>query len=240
MCSACAGDYENPGEGDDLNEAVQTLHEEEKKNELRQVERQFAEIFDAENLAGSGYVRLGGLLADVKDKGLWRGEYASFEKYISELAERYRRGKTQLYNYMRCVRDLRPFVSPNDLLLMGIRKAETLRFIMKKTGYAPPLDVIVQAVNAEITTAKLRKILFDRYHIADVPEEEKGGMRWLDLGFYANEQEAEEIMRMLNAAQREAEIQGDLDNPKVIKQCLLCVAQDFSTGFGLDESTPPA
>lgn len=214
-----------------MNEALQVMYG--KENELREVDVQIAAILDAEHLAGSGYVRLGGLLADVKDKTLWRHEHKSFDAYMISLAERYQRGKTQLYNYMRCVRDLRPHVTVNDLLLMGVRKAETLRFVMKKTNVAPPLDVIAQAIDPKITTAKLRKILFDKFHILDVPQEESGGMRWIDLGFYANEQEAADIQRMLEGAQREAAIQGDLEDPKVIKQCLLCVAEDFSTGMGL-------
>lgn len=214
-----------------MNEAIQALYG--KENELYEVDLQIAAIMDAEHAAGSGYVRLGGLLADVKDKTLWRHDHKTFDAYLTALAEKYQRGKTQLYNYMRCVRDLRPMVSVNDLLLMGVRKAETLRFVMKKTGIAPPLDVIAQAVDSQVTTAKLRKILFDRFHILDVPEEESAGMRWIDLGFYANEQEAEDIGKMLDAAQREGEIQGDIDDPKVIKKCLLCVSQDFRTGLGL-------
>lgn len=214
-----------------MNEALQVMYG--KEHELREVDLQIAAILDAEHLAGSGYVRLGGLLADVKDKTLWKHEYKSFDSYMVSLAEKYNRGKTQLYNYMRCVRDLRPHVSVNDLLLMGVRKAETLRFVMKKTNVAPPLDVIAQAVDSKITTAQLRKILFDKFNILAAPEEESAGMRWIDLGFYASVQEAADIQRMLEGAQREGEIQGDLDDPKVIKKCLLCVAEDFSTGLGL-------
>jgi hypothetical protein len=139
---------------------------------------QLDQINQAEHGLEHGYARLGNLLVQFKKVEGWRPlGYHSFEKFMSELKERYSRGRTQLYNYVTVAEKLLPIMSAEALDEMGISKAIELKRVVSN-GQVLTADVIEIARKSETTIKELRAMLQGAYAL---PETERPG-NWFDFG----------------------------------------------------------
>ncbi len=138
------------------------------------------------------WVRLGILLSEFKGKELWRhyNEYQVFDDFISELKERYKRGRTQLYGYMGAAEALLPIMSPEQLERIGISKALELKRAQKKLdGKKLSTELINGALDPTKTASELRGAIGAELHLTEEP---KGS--WLDLqGFFMLPDERKEF-----------------------------------------------
>lgn len=157
----------------------------EAKAKAAQVDVLITELLTAESQLDNDYVKLGHLLFDVQRHLYWKHVgFTSFGEYMLSLADKYNKGRTQLYQYVATVRELSPYVTEPQMNEMGIAKAMALRVSVKRNGFPPNEEVLQQALDPKITTKELRTILC----VADGVVDEKG--TWMDReGFYVTEEE---------------------------------------------------
>lgn len=186
----------------------------EAKAAASKVDLLISELLTAEARLENDYAKLGLLLLDVHKNLYWKYVgFTSFGEYMRDLSDKYKRGRSQLYQYFSTVRILEPYVSTDQLSDMGIAKATELSKSVKRNGFPPTPEVIEQAVNSEVTAASLRKILFEADNIIDV----KDGT-WLDQqGFYVTDDE-----RLVISSADEAALRADpavpVDAPDWVKR----------------------
>lgn len=166
---------------------------------LAKVDKLISELLTAEGLLEHGYAKLGYLLTEVSEHRYWEAAgLESFGEYIKSLSEKYNRGRTQLYHYFSTVKELKPYLTEDQLNEMGIAKANEIRKSVKQTGFPPKEEIISEAVKPGVTTATVRKLLFEA---TNRPADEKG--TWMDFeGFYVTEDERLVIRSAFEAAWR--------------------------------------
>lgn len=161
----------------------------------------------AEVGVGRGYIRLGVMLLDFKQREVWQElGYASFDAFMGELVTRYQRGRTALYSYLGVAEKLLPIIDADSLEEMGIGKAmEIKRALKHANGKAIPEDIITDARLAEKTIADIRADLAKAFNIAPL---EKG--RWYDLqGFYMTPEEWAEFVACVRLTKSVLEISNE-------------------------------
>jgi len=125
------------------------------------------------------WTRLGVLLSEFKQKELWRyySEYQTYDDFIHELGERFKRGRTILYGYVGAVEALLPIMSAENIEQIGISKCLELKRAMKQLNGKPlPEAVIVSALSG--STAK--ELRADIGKALNATPDEKG--TWFDMG----------------------------------------------------------
>ena len=157
----------------------------EAKIAAEKIDTLITQLLTAESQLDNDYVKLGHLLFDVQKNLYWKYTgYNSFGEYMLSLADKYNKGRTQLYQYVATVRELAPYVTEEQMNEMGIAKAMSLKSSVKRTGFPPSEEILQQALNPKVTTKELRNILY----VADGVVDEKG--TWMDReGFYVTEEE---------------------------------------------------
>ena len=125
------------------------------------------------------WVRLGLMLSEFKAREHWRPlGYTTFDDFISELKDRFKRGRTQLYSYLGVAEQLLPVVSAEKLEAMGISKAQELRRTLKLLAGKPlPPELVDAALQSDKTAKELR---VDIGAALNFTPEEKG--TWFDFG----------------------------------------------------------
>lgn len=165
---------------------------------LQEVDILIGKLQGAEACLEHGYARLGLLLTEVSEKEFWHDVDGckSMNDYIRLLGEKYNRGRTQIYNYFATVKELRPYVTEQQLDDMGISKARELKSATKRSGFPPSQEIISEAVKPETTIEKVRELLFNSGNPAP---ENKG--TWFDLaGFPVTPEELATINDAFEAA----------------------------------------
>ncbi len=157
----------------------------EAKTAAAKVDVLITQLLTAESQLDNDYVKLGHLLYDVQKNLYWNYVgFSSFGEYMLSLADKYNKGRTQLYQYVATVRELSPYINETQMNEMGIAKALVLKGSIKRTGFPPEQDIIDKAIDPNITSRVLRTILCK----ADGVIDEKG--IWIDReGFYVTEEE---------------------------------------------------
>jgi hypothetical protein len=135
------------------------------------------------------------------------------------LADKYNKGRTQLYQYVATVRELSPYVTELQMNEMGIAKAMALKVSVKRNGFPPTEEVLAQALDQKVTTKDLRTILC----VADGVVDEKGV--WMEReGFYVTEEE-----RLVIQSADEAALRVDpavpVDAPEWVKRKEIALRQ---------------
>lgn len=150
-----------------------------------EVNKIIAGLLTAESQLDNGYVKLGHMLYEVQKNLYWKYVgFSSFGDYMKSLADKYNKGRTQLYQYVATVRELSPYINETQMNEMGIAKAMTLKTSVKRTGFPPTEETIIKAMDPNTTTKELRTLLCE----VDGVKEEKG--TWLDReGYYVTDEE---------------------------------------------------
>ena len=125
------------------------------------------------------WTRLGVLLSEFKQKELWRhySEYQTYDDFIHELGERFKRGRTILYGYVGAVEALLPIMTAEKIEQMGISKALELKRAMKQLNGKPLPEAVIASALSGSTAKELRADIGKALNAAP---DEKG--TWLDLG----------------------------------------------------------
>jgi len=179
------------------------------------------------------FVYLGKALLEIRTNSYWRNAgFTSFGKYIQHLSSIVRRERSTLYQYTATVERLLPVVGEDQLVAMGINKALVLGAGMKYTGKTPSPDLIAKAAGSATTTEELKSAVNQEFRIY-VPTEQ--GV-WRELGFYADDEEFEEIKQAIEAAKRADNVSNALAESYQIKRALLVLARDFMSGRGVDHA----
>lgn len=196
-----------------------------------QVDKLIASLLGAEKMLDGGYARLGLLLSEVNEKQYWKelGQ-ESFGQYVKTLSEKYNRGRTQLYAFFSTAKELRPYITEQQLTDMGIAKASEIKKSLKRTSVPPSDEIIAQAVNPKVTNKELKKLLFDS---TNQTQEEKG--TWVDIGgCYFNEEELLVYRSAREAALRTDPIVNTKDTPEwtQTKEFILRTCMEYLAAHG--------
>ena len=180
----------------------------------------------AESNLDHGYAKLGLLLTEVSEQELWRGAgYKSFDTYLKELSETYHRGRTQLYAYFSSVREMKPYLSEDQMNTMGISKLNVLKGATKKLGFPPNNDVISVALDPKATVSEVRKAIAQTHSLT---EEETQGT-WYDLGgFFVTPEERLVLREGFEATWRtDPVVQPTVKESIRVKEGLLRLCMEF-------------
>ena len=201
----------------------------EAKAAAAKVDVLITELLTAESQLDNDYVKLGHLLFDVQKNLYWKYVgFSSFGEYMLSLADKYNKGRTQLYQYVATVRELSPYVSETQMNEMGIAKAMTLKVSVKRNGFPPTEEIISQAIDSTVTTKDLRAIL----NVADGVVDEKG--TWMEReGFYVTEEERLVIQEADTLAlKQDPAVQQDVPDWVKRKEICLRQAMEFLNTWG--------
>ena len=143
-----------------------------------------------------GWLHLGRLLTEFKNKEHWRAcldpagnEYHSFDDFMSELRDRWHRGRTQLWAYQSVAEKLLPLLSGEVLDEIGISKAQELKRIVNLGLALDP--ILVEAARRPETTIKELRALIGQ--ALNIPDERMPGA-WFDLdGTFFTAEERQEF-----------------------------------------------
>jgi len=216
-----------------MNEAIQVLHSQSEQIVQGEVVTVFEQInvlikklLTAEASLDHGYAKLGMLLTEVSEQELWReAGYGSFDKYLLELSETYHRGRTQLYAYFSSVREMKPYLTEDQMNVMGISKLNVLKGATKKLGFPPNSSVIDVALDPKATVSEVRKAIAQTHSLT---EEESQGT-WFDLGgFFVTPEERLVIKEGFEATWRtDPVIQKSVKEQIRLKEGLLRLCMEY-------------
>ncbi len=166
---------------------------------LAAIDELVSKLAFAEQRLEHGYAQLGFLLSEVSEKNYWKGGYKSFSEYIAQLGDKFSLGRTQLYSYLGTVRELKDYVSEQDLAQIGIGKAQELAKAVKSSGVGPSAEIIKEAVKTSCSVKDVRKLLYDS---KQVEVQEDGTWLDLDMSGYVTEDQKLLILSAFKAADR--------------------------------------
>ena len=192
---------------------------------LHKVELLLTEVAGQEASLDYNWVKLSVALEEVQVKEYWRGKYNSFGAYLKETCEKYKRGRSQMYNYIAVAHQLLPVVTEDQIIQMGIAKAQLLADSMKTQG-SFPTEALTIALEAGKTAENVKEALFKGAN-----KEEKG--EWYPLsGFPVNKDEKATLDLFFETARR-----TDPPMPKewkpwqILKECLLRGAMEYNSTY---------
>jgi len=183
----------------------------------------------AESNLEHGYAKLGLLLTEVSEQELWREKYKSFDTYLKELSETYHRGRTQLYAYFSSVREMKPYLTEEQMNVMGISKLNVLKGATKKLGFPPNADVISVALDEKSTVSEVRKAIAQTHSLT---EEESQGT-WYDLGgFFVTPEERLVLREGFEISWRiDPQIQPTVKESIRIKEGLIRMCMEMASSY---------
>lgn len=208
-----------------MSEELAVIHQAVDSSIFEQIESLIQKNLSAERTLDKGYAKLGLLLVEVSDKELWRESYQSFNTYLEELTDKYHRGRTMLYKYFSAVREMKPYLTEEQMDKMGISKLDTLKRATKELGFPPNNEVLQIALDSETTNSDVRKAISQHHKLA--PEEQAG--TWYELeGFFASEDERLVIKSAFEAAwSQDPVVQKTVKESTRIKEGLLRLSMSF-------------
>ena len=195
------------------------------------IEAELTGAFGKEEDLSRSYVRIGLLLYQFRETEAWRRlNYSGFNHFISEIGERFDRGRTQLYSYISTVEKLLPQVNAATLEQIGTSKAQALGRAQKAAGgRLLPESVLEAAKDPQVTANQLRTLAYEAYEVR-LPDTEKGV--WVDLGFYASFDEREILKRAFRVAEKtDPVISNNLPDHVRRKEAILRWAIDYLSSF---------
>jgi hypothetical protein len=208
---------------------------------LRQeIYNELGQIIPHEVELDRGYIRLGALLFTFKKKEYWRQlNYPNFDGFLIELAENFKRGRTQLYSYLAVAENLLPSISENELDEMGIGKASELKRALAGDSTRELTSTLISlATNPLITVKELRAAIHSEFNIKDDP---RPAGTWLDLGgFYATEEERKEFDEAIKIGVAVLNIKKETPDWIKVKEVLLYSLRDFASTYGPEVYGPGA
>lgn len=156
------------------------------------------QISDGQWSLGRKFVQLGVALLAVRANKYWEGwGYPSFGAYIDTVTVKLDRGRAQLYGYIGCAEKLLPKLGDDQLIEMGVSRALELAKVVNAGKVISPA-LLTKALDEKIPLTEFKAAVAGEIH-QEIPENGK----WRDVGgFYASQEEWEEIQRGFDIAAR--------------------------------------
>jgi len=188
---------------------------------LQKVELLLTEVAGQEASLDYNWVKLSVALEEVQVKEYWRGKHTSFGSYLKETCEKYKRGRSQMYNYIAVAHLLLPVVTEDQIIQMGVAKAQLLADSMKTQG-SFPADALAIALEPGKTAENVKEALFKGTN-----KEEKG--EWFPLsGFPVSKEERATITDAFQAARRtDPAIPATWKPWQILKETLLRLSMEY-------------
>ncbi len=190
-------------------------------------------IFDALDEAGDqeyaldhSWIHLGRLLVEFKKTEGWRDTgYQSFDGFMEELRKKYKRGRTQLWQYLTVAETLGETIEGPVLEEIGISKATVLKHALKKSEKSKlPLDLVVAACHRSVTAKELRVLAAEMLNIELAPD--KGS--WFDFdGCYMTPEERKEFKECVMMTEKLLDLQKDLPDHIRRKEVIFAWVREF-------------
>jgi hypothetical protein len=204
----------------------ESLLEAQPSSIFEQIDSLIQKLLSAEFGIDHGYAKLGLLLTEVSEQELWReAGYKSFDAYLELLSDKYHRGRTMLYHYFSAVREMKPYLTEEQMNEMGISKLGVLKKATKELGFPPNNEVIQTALDPKKTVSDVRKAVAQNHKLT--PEEQQG--TWLDLGgFFVTPEEKLVIKAGLEATWRtDPVVQKSVKEQIRLKEGLLRLCMEY-------------
>jgi hypothetical protein len=188
---------------------------------LHKVELLLTEVAGQEASLDYNWVKLSVALEEVQVKEYWRGKHTSFGSYLKETCEKYKRGRSQMYNYIAVAHVLLPVMSEEQIIQVGIAKAQALTEGVKAHG-SLPVAALETALDASKTVQDIKEVLF-----RDSNKDEKG--EWFPLtGFPVSKEERATITDAFQAARRtDPAIPATWKPWQILKETLLRLSMEY-------------
>lgn len=187
-------------------------------------------VRDKEAELDRSYISLGKYVLQMQVDTLWLSlGYESWKSYFSFLQDLFGKGRTQLYSYVSTARVLLPSVDENDLMEMGVSKAQELKKAVELTGKSPSPEIIQKGIDPKVTKSDFRQAVLNDFHIVD--HNEKG--TWVDLGgCYMTPDEKEEFFRSVDLAKKtDPTVPHTLPAHVQFKEVLLRFAREYWSSY---------
>jgi hypothetical protein len=171
------------------------------------------------------YVQLGALALEVRNGKHWETwGYPNFNAFVSEIGDRIRKGRTQIYNAISVVERLSPFVESQRLEEMGITNATALARAVRITGKRPSEKLVEEG--EKLDSNDYRNKIAEEFRIFD---DRPADARWKELGgFWCTPDEWEELQYAFWIARRtDPVIASETPSWAALKEIITRMAQEY-------------
>lgn len=166
---------------------------------LAEIDKRLAELLEKEIGVENDKIQIGILIQECRENKYWKESFPSFDAWLKPKQDLYDRGRTQLLNYAKVVRDLLPAVGQEKLNNMGMRKAELLCIAKKASGSLPSMEIMDMAADDAVKIKDFKKVLLEAKKLPpDAPE----GGRYRALEYFATADQQKTIEDALVSAKR--------------------------------------
>src|SRR5271157_45320 len=182
------------------------------------------QISDGQWNLGKKFVELGQALLEVRSQKYWQGwGYETFGAFIDMVTEKLDRGRAQIYGYIGTVEKLLPSIGEDQLVEMGISKANDLARVVRAGKVILPA-LLTKALDPNCDVSEFKAAVQTELH-QENPEKGK----WRDVGgFYATPEEKEEILRGFDiAARTDPVIASDLPDHARRKEVMQRLVREY-------------
>jgi hypothetical protein len=206
--------------------------EREEAKELEGKIAKISEVILAEKQSiDSNFVRLSQCIDEVRSKKYWLlGNYKNFGEYVADCEKRFGIKHSQLYVGMKVARNLLPSVSEKDLVEIGITRAGALSKYVEQSGNSIiPDDILDAAKDRTKTSEEFDDVVNKKLHNKTGEIKDK----WFNVGgFYASEDERQEILEALEVARSiDPVVTNTIPEWQQLKEALLRLAREFRSSY---------
>lgn len=174
----------------------------EQKSLLTRVDELLAERGQLHQAADRNFIEIGLAMSAVKQTKAWISVAHSWDAYVLDCGHKFDKGRTALYNYISITERLLPSVSGEQLIGIGISKAQALAGLVKRTGKSPSKEMLAKASNSAVGVDEFRAEVAAALH-----EKPENAGKWLELGgFWATTEEKQEHDRVMSVAREVLEL----------------------------------
>ena len=182
-----------------------------------------------EQLISSNWVKLGTLVHKIRQKKYWEYfGYHSFGSYVANLEPKINKKRSQVYLCIGVAEALTPHIHEEQLVEMGISKANELSKYTKQSGKLVPDDLLASALNPDKDVEEIRSEVAALLHSTVI---EKG--KWYDIGgFYVSDEEKQLIEDTIELAKRiDPVISHELPEHAQRKEVILRFVYEFQATY---------
>lgn len=172
------------------------------------------------------FLEIGVAMLNVQKAKAWIARAKSWDSYVMDCGKRFGRGRTALYGYTSVAERLLPHMPAEQLLDIGISKAQPLAQHVRHKGSAPDRKLVALASNPEVGAEEFRAALAESAH--DKPEKGK----WHEISFFASDEEWEEIETALRYAEIADEVPADSPDWLKRKRAVVAMSKECISSWG--------
>jgi len=179
-------------------------------------------------------IELGIVLTEIQKSRAWLlTGCKTLDEYIKSCEEKFGRGRSALYNYRNIAEYLLPTVPEEDLIAIGVTKAQALASFVKKKRRPPTDKLLSDAKNPKVGIEEFRATIAEATH--DKPE--KG--TWYEFGgAFVTPEEKEEFERgFASAATTDPALPTDVPDWLARKLVLQRLIAEFFSAYGHIQKT---